>query len=87
MLRLVGLSELIATNAAQFVEVTLHLLHDESYRADLQERLDRADLDATIFSTADARCFQDALDFLIENHDRLQQDPDRSAIRIPRQLG
>jgi hypothetical protein len=84
LLRLVGLHELIATSATQFVEVTLRLLHDDDFRADLQQRLDRADLDATIFSTADARYFQKALDFLIENHDRLQHDPDRSAIRIPR---
>jgi hypothetical protein len=84
MLRLVGLPELIATNATEYLEVTLRLLHEDAFRADLQERLDRADLDATIFSTADAQYFQKALDFLIENHDRLRQDPDRSAIRIPR---
>jgi hypothetical protein len=84
MVRQVGLPELAATRQGQYVDLVHRLIHDDGYRAALQARLDRADLDGTIFSAADAGYFQKALDYLIENHDRLRRDPDRSPIRIPR---
>jgi hypothetical protein len=84
MLRMAGLPELAAASEDEYLGVTLALIHDDAHRASLQERLDRADLDGTVFSTADARYFPKAIGYLIENHDRLRGDPDCSPIRIGR---
>jgi hypothetical protein len=84
MLRMVGLPELAVSTEGGYLDAALTLIHDDGYRANLQERLDRADLDATVFSTADAPYFQRAIDYLVANHDRLRRDPDRSPIRIMR---
>jgi predicted O-linked N-acetylglucosamine transferase (SPINDLY family) len=82
MLRSVGLGELVAENESQYVELAVRLIHDDAYRLACQQRLQQADLDATIFDTSDAQAFRRAVDFLIANHERLQRDPDRSPIHI-----
>jgi hypothetical protein len=82
MLRMVGLPELVAATEEDFIEITLRLIHDDAFRSSLQDRLDRADLDATVFDRSAAHSFRKAVDFLVANHDRLRQDPDRSPIRI-----
>ena len=84
MVRSAGLPELAATSEEEYLEVITRLIHDDAYRASLQERLDRADLDGTVFDTADARYFPRAVAYLVENHERLRADPDRTPIRIPR---
>jgi predicted O-linked N-acetylglucosamine transferase (SPINDLY family) len=84
MLRSAGLPELATTTEEQFLDVTLRLIHDDAFRADLQDRLDRADLATTVFGTADAAYFGKALDTLITNHDRFRQEGSRSPIRIER---
>jgi predicted SAM-dependent methyltransferase len=80
----VGLPELIATSEQEYLAIALKLIHDDRYRAELQERLCKADLDATIFSRADATYFRKAIDFLIANNERLKEEKDRSPIRIER---
>jgi hypothetical protein len=50
----------------------------------LQDRLDRADLDATVFARDEGVSFRKAVDFLVANHEHLRDDPDRSPIRITR---
>jgi hypothetical protein len=82
MLRSVGLSELIATSEEEYLRITLRLIHDEAHRADLQDRLDRADLDATILDRSDARAFRKAIDILIADRENLSGNNDRSPIRI-----
>jgi hypothetical protein len=82
MLRLVGLSELVAGTEEDYIAIPLRLIHDDRYRASLQERLDQADLDATILNRSEARSFRKAFDFLVANHERLRRDPDRSPIWI-----
>lgn len=82
MVRAAGLPELAATTSAEYLDVSLRLIHDDAFRASIQQRLDRADLDATVFSTAEARYFPQAISYLIENHDRLSQERDRSPIWI-----
>ena len=84
MLRKIGLSELVATSGDSFLEIALKLILDDESRAALQARLDGVDLDATIFSRADARFFPEAIAYLVENHERLRQEPDRSPIRVTR---
>jgi hypothetical protein len=75
MLRMVGLEELVAANLEAYVEITLRLIQDSAYRAKCQQRLDQADLAATIFSAAAQPYFKTALDYLIQNHATLQADP------------
>lgn len=82
MLRMVGLPELIASTGEEFVEIALRLIHDDEFRAGLQQRLDRADLAATIFNRSEARSFRRAVDYLVENREQLRQDPDHSPIHI-----
>ena len=82
MLRAIALPELATTSEHEYLDVALKLIHDDAFRACLQDRLDRADLDATIFSTADAALFPKAVAYLVANHDRLRVEKDRSPIRI-----
>lgn len=87
MLRLVGMQECIATNEEEYLEKALRLIHDDAYRADIRRRLEATDLDSTIYATDDAKYFLPVVDYLVENHERLQKDPDRSAIyarKLPR---
>jgi hypothetical protein len=84
MLRQVGLSELAATSESEFVERALRLIGDDSYRSEIATRLERADLNATIFSAADAKYFRKGVEYVMEHHEELQSRPDRSPIVIPR---
>lgn len=84
MLRSVGLSELAARSEQEYLDIILKLIGDDTYRADVEQRLRQADLAQTIFSTRDARYFGQAIDYLVENHERLKNSPDRSPIRIAR---
>jgi hypothetical protein len=82
MLRSAGLPELIATNTQVYVELALKLIHDDSYRRDLQQRLDNTDLNNTIFSDKAAPAFKRAIDLLIRDHEQLKHDPARKPIQI-----
>jgi len=84
VLRMAGLHELIASSEEQYLELALRLIHDDSYRTAMTERIRRVDLRKTVLSDSDAQYFRKAIDYLIANHDRLQKSTDRSPIRIPR---
>lgn len=84
MLREVGLGELAATTAKNYVEITLRLLHDDAWRGSLEQKLRNANLLETTFSTRHAGSFQMALDHLIANHDLLRQEGGRRPIHIGR---
>jgi predicted O-linked N-acetylglucosamine transferase (SPINDLY family) len=82
MLRVVGLEELIAKSAEEYIRLTLKLIDDEQYRLSIQEKLKQADLNSTIFSSDSKNYFKKAIDFLIENHERLKHETSRKPIRI-----
>jgi hypothetical protein len=82
MLRMTGIPELIATNDDEYVRAVCRLIHDDSFRSRVRQRLYAVDLDATIFDAGTAVHFREAVDYLIENHARLGLDPDRRALRI-----
>ena len=82
MLRMVGLSELVASSEEDYLAIALRLIADDPFRTELQKRLDQADLDTTIFERSEARSFLKAIDFLIANHDQLRISSDRSPIWI-----
>jgi len=82
MLRRVGLDELITHTEDEYLATALRLIHDDGWRAQLTTRIQSADLNATVFSDAEAPSFRRAIEFLIANHDRLKMETNRKPIRI-----
>jgi predicted O-linked N-acetylglucosamine transferase (SPINDLY family) len=82
MLRVVGLEELIAKGAQDYMRLTLKLIHDDQYRLSIQEKLQQVDLNRTIFSTESQGYFKKAVDFLIENHEQLKGETSSEPIRV-----
>jgi len=82
MLRLVGLDEFICENEKQYIDKCLLLIRNAKKRAQVKVCLEKANLDNTIFSTKDAPSFARAVDYLIANHEKLQQEKSRKPIKI-----
>lgn len=82
MLRQVGLGELVATTPEEYIRLALRLIHDDVYRDSIRDRLQAVDLDRAVFHTGDKAYFKQAIDYLIQNHDRLRADPSKAPIRI-----
>ncbi len=82
MLRSVGLEDLIVTNLNDYVDITLRLIHDDTYRLNLQKRLAQVNLKKTIFNSEAKFYFKKSIDFLIKNHDSLKADLSNQPIII-----
>ncbi len=82
MLRRVGLAECVACSDEQYVALALRMIQDDAWRGALRQRLEAADLEATIYDRAEAGHFARAINYLTENHARLSAGTDRTAIRI-----
>ncbi len=82
MLRQVGLGELVAKTPEEYIELTLQLIHNDSYREQICTMLQSVDLDHTIFSTEGKMYFKQAIDYLLQNHDQLQTSTSRTPIYI-----
>ena len=82
ILRKVGLEELVATSQREYIEVVCRLIEDEAYRNGLSERIWDLDLDGRINDRREPAHFRQAIDFLIENHQALQQGAARKPILI-----
>ncbi|MDZ7620195.1 MAG: hypothetical protein U1E05_24610 [Patescibacteria group bacterium] len=82
LLRRVGLDELIAYSEEEYIDMAVRLANDDDYRADLTQRLRKTDLKTRIFEDDNAKYFCKAVDYLIENHDRIQRAPSRHPIFI-----
>ncbi len=82
MLKRAGLDDLVATNADEYVAKVLQLVNDDEARLNATRRVVEADLDATVFSTADAPWFAQAVDYLVGNHATLSRERDRAPIVI-----
>lgn len=65
LLRQVGMPELIASTPAAFVEKTLKLIEDKSWRNQTVEKLRKLDLKTKLFETDNARYFKDAIDGIV----------------------
>lgn len=84
LLRMAGVPELIATNERQYIDLALRLIGDDAWRIELQQRLRATDFDQSLFSTADAPYFREALEQFVANHARWQTSGDRMPIRVGR---
>jgi len=84
LLRKVGLGDLVAQTEDQFVELTLRLLNDPDFLHQKQERLRGLNLREVLFDTDEPAYFEEAIEYLIDNHTQLQKDESRSPIIIGR---
>lgn len=82
MLRMIGLEDLIATSEELYVAKVTGLINDDAWRERIREQLQNVDLESTIFSSAQKPYFKKAIDYLIDNHERLQQENSREPIRF-----
>ncbi|MEC4893005.1 MAG: hypothetical protein SAL07_06365 [Oscillatoria sp. PMC 1051.18] len=82
MLRTVGLEELIANSKKEYIYLILKLIHDDRYRVQIQEKLQQVDLSSTVFSSENKPYFKKAINFLVANHQQLQEEKSREAIII-----
>jgi hypothetical protein len=85
LVRLAGVPELAATCEEEYVAIALRLIADDAWRTELSQRLRSADFDDSLFSTGDAKYFPQAIEYLVDNHERFQRDGERTAIRIERE--
>ena len=74
VLRLAGLKELITTSEEDYVTLILRLINDDKYRAKLQQKIAKLDLNALLAQPETPRYFAKAIDHLIANHLRLQAE-------------
>jgi hypothetical protein len=82
LLRRVGLEELIAHSEDEYIGKALRLVEDQGYRQSITQRLRNLDLRPLIFQRDDPAAFCRAIDYLVENHTRLQQEKGHDPIFI-----
>lgn len=82
LLRQVGLAELVATNANDYVKLALKLIENTAYRQGVGDRLRKVNLDETLFNTDEAKQFKRAIIYLQQNHSKLQQETSQMPIEI-----
>jgi predicted O-linked N-acetylglucosamine transferase (SPINDLY family) len=81
MLRRLGLEEFIVKNEQQFVDAAAALAADEGKYLSAVRRFRSAPLER-LFQTDEAEYFTAALEFLMDNHERLQRDGGPAIVRL-----
>jgi hypothetical protein len=81
-LRLAGLPELIAHNRDEYIAIALRLINDDGFRNEMTHRVASIDLKGIFTARENPEYFRKAVDFLIENHERLKNDGSREPIII-----
>ena len=82
LLKSIGLGELVARNDREYVTKVLELINNKPYRTLIQKHLDTSDIDSILFDDSKKKYFKQAIDYLIENHEKLQKDTTKSPIII-----
>ncbi|MDY0166014.1 MAG: hypothetical protein RBS80_05680 [Thermoguttaceae bacterium] len=82
LLRRVGLDELITHSEEEYIDKAVRLANDDDYRQDIADHLRKTNLKARIFDDDSAQYFCKAIDYLIENHERLQAEGSREPIFV-----
>ncbi|AFY39502.1 hypothetical protein Lepto7376_3276 [[Leptolyngbya] sp. PCC 7376] len=82
LLRQVGMAELVATNANDYVKLALKLVDNTAYRQGVGDRLRKVNLNKQIFQTDEPQYFKRAIAYLQEHHETLHQDNSRKPIEI-----
>lgn len=84
LLRKVGFGDLVVTDMNQFAELTLRMINDPDFLKEKQDHLRGIDLRSVLFDTDEPAYFEEAIEYLIDNHEKLQQDQSRKPIIIGR---
>lgn len=85
MLRLAGVPECIATNEEEYLDIITRMSYDH-YRAEIKQKLMKADLNSTIYGVHNAQYFRTAVDYLVDNHERLKQEGSRKPLYVGRDI-
>lgn len=81
-LKNMGLIELVATSRNEYIEKTLRLINDDSYREEMIQKIGSIDLKEKITQSEYPEYFKKAIDYLIENHERLKAENSKEPIII-----
>ncbi len=73
ILRNLDLDELVASNAAEYVEIVLRLIGELKYLEEVREKILAADLKTKVFETGNEKYFKKAVDYLIANRANANQ--------------
>lgn len=82
MARAAGLEELIACTPQEYVDKTVRLINDDTFRQKIEQKVLKADLLGTVFAKVDGMSFKRAVDYLVENHEKLKAEGQRTPIVI-----
>lgn len=74
LLRRVGLDNLIATTAPEFIDLCVRMANDPDYLAEQKEKLAAVDLGEALFDTDEPKYFEAAMEYVIDNHERLKKE-------------
>jgi predicted O-linked N-acetylglucosamine transferase (SPINDLY family) len=81
-LEIVGLPELIACNRQEYIDLTVRLINDDGFRRAMRERVGAIDLKGSFAKHEDPGYYRKAIDYLIENNDRLKSESSKEPIII-----
>ena len=82
LLHRIGLDELVADTADDWVRICVRLIDDSAYLEDVTRRVKEADLDANLFRVSDAAMLRRAFNELIKHDETLKKDTSRKPIAI-----
>jgi predicted O-linked N-acetylglucosamine transferase (SPINDLY family) len=82
LLGTVGLEELITRSEQEYIDLGVRMIDNPDYRDRMIRRLKTADLATTVLSHEHVPAFVRAIDYLLENHERLSKKSGREPIVV-----
>lgn len=82
LLGTVGLEELITRSEQEYIDLGVRMIDNADYRDRMIRRLKTADLPSTVLSLKHVPAFVRAIDYLLENHERLSKESGRDPIVV-----
>jgi hypothetical protein len=82
LMKKLGLEELVAKSPTEYTQLTLKLINNPDFYQAMQDKVRQIDLENLAFRSTNGQYFKKAIDYLIQNHEQLQKDPTKKAIRI-----
>jgi hypothetical protein len=82
LMKKLGLEELVAKSPTEYTQLTLKLINNPDFYQAMQDKVRQIDLEKIAFRSTNGQYFKKAIDYLIQNHEQLQKEPTKKAIRI-----
>lgn len=82
LMKKLGLGDLVAKTPTEYTQLSLKLINNQDFFAEMQERVSRVDLNQLVFQSSNGHYFKKAIAFLIQNHEHLRHDQSKKPIRI-----